>query len=240
MSNGEGEPGTALELRREPKTVLTNAKKAAAMLHSIITKKPDKVIINGKQYIQLEDWELLGHFYGLSCRVTSTERVEVEGVWGWKAHAEVYDIALDRVVSEADAICLEDEKNWKEKPNFQVASMAETRACAKAFRLCLSWVVVLAGYAPESAEETGEERVVTPAAPAKVGGKKGSATPAQVRKIWADAGKMGFSEKDINSAIKKKWGVEHVDELSVPQASWLIDAIGRGEITQTELMPEEG
>lgn len=38
-------------------------------------------------------------------------------------------------------------------PLFQLASMAQTRACAKAFRNVLSWVVVLAGYKPIPAEE---------------------------------------------------------------------------------------
>jgi hypothetical protein len=43
-------------------------------------------------------------------------------------------------------------------PLFQLRSMAQTRACAKAFRNVLAWVVVLAGYRPTPAEEmTGGE-----------------------------------------------------------------------------------
>lgn len=38
-------------------------------------------------------------------------------------------------------------------PLFQLASMAQTRACAKALRNVLSWVAVLAGYRPTPAEE---------------------------------------------------------------------------------------
>ena len=38
-------------------------------------------------------------------------------------------------------------------PSFQLRSMAQTRACAKAFRNVLAWVVVLAGYKPTPAEE---------------------------------------------------------------------------------------
>ena len=40
-------------------------------------------------------------------------------------------------------------------PLFQLRSMAQTRACAKAFRNVLAWVVVLAGYRPTPAEEMG-------------------------------------------------------------------------------------
>jgi len=240
MPGNEDEPTHALTVERAPVKVIAEAKNAAKMLHSLIDKKEHPVIINGKRYLAFEDWQLLGHFYGLSVRVSFTERIEVDGIWGWKAGADVYHIASDRVVSSAEAICLYNEKNWIDKPSFQVASMAETRACAKAFRNCLSWVVVLAGFAPETAEETpGEGEPANPAV-AKTPGKKGSATPAQIRKIWADAGKMSFSEKDINGAINKKYGVKHVDELTVPQASWLIDAIARGEIKAEELEPDEG
>ena len=38
-------------------------------------------------------------------------------------------------------------------PQFQLRSMAQTRACAKAFRNVLSWVIVLAGYKATPAEE---------------------------------------------------------------------------------------
>ena len=38
-------------------------------------------------------------------------------------------------------------------PLFQLRSMAQTRACAKALRNALAWVVVLAGYKPTPAEE---------------------------------------------------------------------------------------
>lgn len=45
-------------------------------------------------------------------------------------------------------------------PLFQLRSMAQTRACAKALRNVFSWVVVLAGYQPTPAEELpGAEHV---------------------------------------------------------------------------------
>ena len=45
-------------------------------------------------------------------------------------------------------------------PLFQLRSMAQTRACAKALRNVLAWVVVLAGYKPTPAEEmTGNEQI---------------------------------------------------------------------------------
>jgi hypothetical protein len=44
------------------------------------------------------------------------------------------------------------------KPLFQLRSMAQTRACAKALRQVFSWVVVLAGFKPSVAEELSESQ----------------------------------------------------------------------------------
>src|SRR5262249_27437128 len=68
------------------------------------------------------------------------------------------------------------EQNWAKKPLFQLRSMAQTRACAKAMRNVLAWVVVLAGYAPTPAEEmTGEEHGSYVQAPKR----KSEARPAE-------------------------------------------------------------
>ena len=51
------------------------------------------------------------------------------------------------------------QKGTKAKPLFQLRSMAQTRAEAKALKGVFSWVVVLAGYQPTPAEEmTGNEQ----------------------------------------------------------------------------------
>jgi hypothetical protein len=58
-------------------------------------------------------------------------------------------------------------------PMFQLRSMAQTRACAKALRNVLAWVVVLAGYAPTPAEEiTGTESTDEPTPKPKMPGAK--------------------------------------------------------------------
>jgi hypothetical protein len=79
--------------------------------------------------------------------------VEIFGVKGARARAEVIDLKTGQVVGGAEAYCMRDEESWKEKPWYQLASMAQTRAGAKALRNVLAWVVVLAGYKPTPAEE---------------------------------------------------------------------------------------
>jgi hypothetical protein len=87
-------------------------------------------------------------------------------VKGAKARAEVVDLRTGQVVGGAEAYCMRDEENWAVKPWFQLASMAQTRAGAKALRNVLAWVVVLAGYRPTPAEELPPSPV--PAVKAKV------------------------------------------------------------------------
>jgi hypothetical protein len=50
-------------------------------------------------------------------------------------------------------MCLDDEAKWTTSRSFQLRSMAQTRAQAKALRNVLAWVVVMAGYQPTPAEE---------------------------------------------------------------------------------------
>ena len=164
-----------IEVRREPAIVLAEAKKAAMALKDVISKKANPVMMNGEQYLEFEDWQTLGKFYGLTVKVVSTAFIDFGGVKGYEARAVV--LRSDGAeISSAEAMCLNDEEKWSSRakyewvngaktktgetpvPLFQLRSMAQTRACAKAYRNVLAWVVVLAGYKPTPAEEmTGRE-----------------------------------------------------------------------------------
>lgn len=156
------EPKDALAINRHPDIVLDEAKRAADAIAKVIEGKPKKVTFNGKTYLQFEDWQTVGRFYGVTALGTSTKYVEFgegeEKVIGFEARADALLVGTNQVISSAEAMCLNDEKNWAGKPLFQLKSMAQTRAAAKALRNVLAWVVVLAGYSPTPAEEmTGDE-----------------------------------------------------------------------------------
>ena len=163
----------ALAIQRAPNVVLEEATRAAKALQAIIEAKPRKIVLNGKTYLQFEDWQTLGRFYGVTAVARSTKYVEFgEGknvIRGFEASADALLVGPDQVISAAEALCLDDETNWSHKPLYQLKSMAQTRACAKALRNVLAWVVVLAGYAPTPAEEmdsvTRSHPAPTPQAP---------------------------------------------------------------------------
>lgn len=188
--------GQEIHVSRDPNAVLAEAKKAAEALMAVVEKKPKPVMYNGARYLEFEDWQTVGKFYGLTVKVRSTTFIQYGDVRGFEAAADV--VRQDgSVISSAEAMCLNDEENWSTRPKyewqddldadgkkqyytkdgrqnlkkkkvkvadiavplFQLRSMAQTRACAKALRNVLAWVVVMAGYEPTPAEEvTGTER----------------------------------------------------------------------------------
>lgn len=170
--NGE----QSLAVTRDPAEVLAEAQHAAECLVKVVSGKKKPVIFNGEQYLEFEDWQTVGKFYHVASKAISTEEVIINDGVGFKAHAIAIDTVTGAVVSEADALCLNSEPNWANKPMFQLCSMAQTRACAKALRNVLAWVVVLAGYRPTPAEEVPSEGFPS-ASNGKSGGKPQSAMP---------------------------------------------------------------
>ena len=150
---------TDLDVQRDPERVLEVASKAAKALQRVVAAKPKPVIINGEQYLEFEDWQTLGQFYGYAVRTLDAEPVEVNGVQGAKARAELVDFRTGEIIGGAVSYCMADEDRWAGRPWFQLASMAQTRAGAKAFRNRLAWIAVLAGYKATPYEEmTGDEK----------------------------------------------------------------------------------
>lgn len=169
-------PTHEIGVMRDPKSVLAEAKVAAQALMTVVGQKANPVIMNGEQYLEFEDWQTVAKFYGLTAKVVKTTFIDFGGVKGFEATAEVIRLSDGMSISAADAMCLNDEDKWSTRtkyewinkvktkvgevpvPLFQLRSMAQTRACAKALRNVLAWVVVLAGFKPSVAEEmTGDE-----------------------------------------------------------------------------------
>ena len=142
---------------RPPDIVLQEAHAAAAALTDVLSKKKKKLEFNGKQYLEYEDWLLLGQFYNAYCKTHDAVEIEIDGIKGAKARADV----LDRngvVIGGAEGYCMRDETQWKTKPFFQLASMAQTRAGSKAMANRLRWVAVLAeGVSGTPMEEMKEQ-----------------------------------------------------------------------------------
>jgi len=167
---------TEVGIYSPPQAILENAMVAAKALGVVLAGKKKPVMMNGEQYLEFEDWQTVGQFYGYTVKTGDAVECEVAGVKGAKAHADLISLKTGQFLGGAEAYCMRDEDHWNTRakyewlenengkrvktkvgdeivPWFQLASMAQTRAGAKAFRNRLAWVVVLAGYKATPAEE---------------------------------------------------------------------------------------
>lgn len=195
-------PFQEMAVVRHPRIVLEEAQAAASCLMEVVKQKPKPVMINGEQYLELDDWETVGRFYGVMAKVKWCRPIQVGDARGWEAQVALYHLPTGLEVGSGEGMCLNDEEKWNVRtkyewhyvkrsggaslddpgkdeiiweknaktgksrpkkvkvkigdepvPSFQLRSMAQTRAASKAFRLALSWVVVLAGFKSTPAEE---------------------------------------------------------------------------------------
>ena len=141
------------------------AKAKAKTFVDIVEQQELFTMIGPSKHLNHEAWETIAAGYGLTAAVDST-------TYHWKKESdedngnelfmvESHAVVLDRdgtIRGGAVASCGRDEPNWATKPVHQIASMAGTRASAKALRLMLSWVVEIAGYEPTPSEEIVDKK----------------------------------------------------------------------------------
>lgn len=244
---------------RDPQEVLAEAKKAAQALMTVVSQKKNPVIINKEQYLEFEDWQTVARFYGVTAKVVKTSLIDLGGVKGYEATAEVIRNNDGMVISSADSMCLNDEEKWstrakyeyvngsKEKvgdipvPLFQLRSMAQTRACAKALRNVLAWVVVLAGFKPTVAEEmTGDEMPDHPAPqstkPVVEPPKPKTETPApsgdvitepQRKRLYAISMARGMDKDSFKEWLFFTFNVEDSKNITKSQYEAICEAAGK-------------
>lgn len=252
MENQELVPlsDSGITVARDPKIVLEEAKKAAQALMTVVAQKKKPVIINNEQYLEFEDWMTVARFYAITVRVSKTELIDLGGVKGYEATAVAIRNSDGMVISSADAMCLNDEEKWSTRPKyeyvngvktktgeiavplFQLRSMAQTRACAKALRNILSWVVVLAGFKPTPAEEMTDgiaqpanikPAVATPQSKTETSEKKAdTAIPSkahnpislpQSKRLYAIYKSAGWTDEDVKSFLTANFGIEHIKDI---------------------------
>ena len=113
-----------------------------------------------QEYVRVEGWEVLGTFLGIVPVTTIIKEVtNSKGrVVGYVARATLYqnpiiendEIVGGTVIARAEA---QADKSGFQKDLFAIASMAQTRALGKAYRMGLSWIMKMAGFEGTFAED---------------------------------------------------------------------------------------
>lgn len=117
------------------------------------------------EYVTVEGWEVLGTMLGIvpDTRIVEEMKNDKGRVIGFKARATLYQnpqlddgkIVGGTVLSTAEAYCTKDDF---QKKFFSMASMAQTRALGKAYRMALSWIMKMAGFEGTFAEDMPKYR----------------------------------------------------------------------------------
>ena len=112
------------------------------------------------EYVTVEGWEVLGTMLGIvpDTRIVEEMKNDKDRTIGFKARATLYQnptfedgkIVGGHVLATAEAYCTRDDF---QKKYFSMASMAQTRALGKAYRMALSWIMKMAGFEGTYAED---------------------------------------------------------------------------------------
>ena len=132
----------------DPVKVVAQATAVAQSLAAVLDKQKLYSAIQGKRYVRVEGWTLLGSMLGVFPVCVWTRATED----GWEARVEARTRS-GAIVGAAEAECTRGEKTWAERDDYALRSMAQTRATSKALRLPLGFVVALAGFEATPAEE---------------------------------------------------------------------------------------
>jgi hypothetical protein len=107
--------------------------------------------IQGKNYPKVEWWTTIGAALGLFPVVKYSRRLDRDDEVIYESRVEVMNNG--RIVTAGEAICSSKERNWGNRDEYAIKSMAITRATGKAYRTGLSMIAVMAGLEATPAEE---------------------------------------------------------------------------------------
>ena len=124
----------------------------ANRLKSIIVEKNLYANIKGKNYPLVEGWQIAGAFTGIFPIVEKVENLGEYSTYKYRAEVSLRDKDGNKV-GYGVAICTNKEAGKQNFDEYAVASMAQTRAVGKAFRMKLGWLLKIAGYEATPAEE---------------------------------------------------------------------------------------
>lgn len=125
----------------------------AKLLSRFITERNLTTNIQGKPYVNVEGWAFAGSQLGLLPILTNLTDLSKEPEIKYKAEIELRRISDDKLMGRGFAICSNKERTKKNFEEYAIASMAQTRAEGKAFRMLLSWLMKAAGFETTPTEE---------------------------------------------------------------------------------------
>ena len=155
----EGGPGAPREIALTPREVLNAAKEQAEVLMELVGQKHLSTRMGQSEHLHAEAWITIAAFNNIVAKTkwVKPEHDENGKVSGYEAEVELLHTPTGEIRGGAIMSCGLDafpcqSKRGSEKDK-AAKSAAQTWAAAKAIRMTLSYVPVLAGYSPVPYEE---------------------------------------------------------------------------------------
>jgi hypothetical protein len=165
----------------DPQQALERAVGVANVLKKLIVAQgyAKKLGRGDREFVEVAGWQALGGFLDTFAKVEWSKPIER----GFESR--VILIRRGQEVGAGEAICTRDERNWKDRDDFAIKSMSQTRAAGKAFRLTFGWLMTIAGYESTPQEEMVEQ-VKVDSARNKEHAEKREETEAQIEQRRAE------------------------------------------------------
>jgi hypothetical protein len=172
--------------------------------------------IKGKDYCNVEAWQMAGASLGLFPIITSVQDLSSETEVKYMATCEVRSYQDNKLVSVGIAICSNKEGSKKFFDEYAILSMAQTRAVGKAFRNQLAWLMKAAGFEATPAEEMDfatvqEVKVKVPSEPQNHSNKE------IIAEVLDD---MPFIKEDIMMDVAKCTKVKELTDVYFTHKHW--------------------
>lgn len=137
----------------DPRQFVARATALAGELAEVINRQHLYAVIQNRKYLTVEALTLLASMLGVHPIVEWTKALDE----GWEARVVVHN-HQGMVIGAGEAMCTREEKTWRDRDEFALRAMAQTRATSRALRGPLGFVVKLAGYEATGAEEMPQQR----------------------------------------------------------------------------------
>ena len=205
----------------EPADIVKRASAVASSLRDVIAKQGLISNIKGKQYPKCEAWTLCGTMLGVFPVLCWSRQVDD----GWEARVEA-KTRDGSIVGAAEAQCLRTERNWSDRDDFALRSMAQTRATSKALRMPLGFIMSLAGYEVTPSEEMTHDDPTPPAKAPQSAPVKPQAPPPTQRTIPK-------RDAAIATEATRKWMIGQL--AGIEEAAWNY-FVSRGMLIDNETL----
>ena len=126
--------------------------KFATELKDLIVQNKLCTPLKGKNYVNVEGWQIAGALIGTYPYVEVVENLSQGNNYKYRAEVSIRNKEGNRV-GYGVAICTNREPGKQNFQEYAVASMAQTRAIGKAYRMQIGWLLKIAGYETTPAEE---------------------------------------------------------------------------------------